>query len=141
MTDYLIPAAQIFLAVALLLVAILCLRLDAKLNALRRGKDGVAEAASKLSQAVARADTAIKALRNHTEEATVSLQKRIDEAQAISDGLKFLSATARALEPKSTQVHEQAVREQRISEPLWEDDDFRPARREPASASRWNGLR
>jgi uncharacterized phage infection (PIP) family protein YhgE len=131
MTEFLIPAAQIFLAIALLLVAVLCLRLDAKLNALRKGKDGVAAAAGQLSQAVARADAAVKALRAHSEEATAALQQRIDEAQAIADGLKFLTTTARALEPKATQVREDR----------WIDDDFRPARREPSSASKWNGLR
>jgi Domain of unknown function (DUF6468) len=131
MTDYFIPAAQIFLAIALLLVAVLCLRLDAKLNALRTGKDGVAAAASQLSQAVARADAAIRALRDHSEEATSSLQHRIDEAQAVSDGLKFLATTARALEPKASQVREER----------WQDDDFRPTRREPTSPSRWSGLR
>lgn len=131
MTDYLIPAAQVFLAIALLLVAVLCMRLDAKLNALRTGKDGVAAAASQLSQAVARADAAIRALRDHSEEATASLQQRIDEAKAVSDGLKFLATTARALEPKATQIREER----------WEDDDFRPARREPSSPSRWSGLR
>jgi hypothetical protein len=131
MMHYLIPAAQIFLAFALLLVAILCLRLDAKLTALRKGKDGVAAAAGQLSQAVARADAAIKALRTHSEEATTSLQQRIDEAQAVSDGLKFLATTARALEPKQTQVRDSR----------WDDDDFRPARREPSATSRWDGLR
>jgi chromosome segregation ATPase len=131
MMHYLIPAAQILLAIALLLVAILCLRLDAKLNALRKGKDGVAAAAGQLSQAVARADAAIKELRAHSEEATASLQQRIDEAQAVSDGLKFLATTARALEPKATQVRDNR----------WEDNDFRPARREPSATSRWDGLR
>lgn len=131
MTQYLIPAAQVFLAIALFLVAILCLRLDAKLNALRTGKDGVAAAAGKLSQAVARAEDAIKALREHSETATATLQHRIDEAQAVSDGLTFLSTTARALEPKATQIRENR----------WEEGDFRPARRDTATPSRWNGLR
>ncbi len=131
MIQYLIPAAQIFLAIALLLVAVLCLRLDAKLNALRKGKDGVAAAAGQLAQAVARADAAVKALRAHSEEATLTLQQRIDEAQAVSDGLKFLATTARALEPKASQVREER----------WEDDDFRPTRRDPNTPSRWDSLR
>lgn len=132
MTQYLIPAAQVFLGFALLLVAILCLRLDAKLNALRKGKDGVASAAAQLSKAVARADAAVKELRAYSEDATTSLQQRIDEAKAVSDGLTFLAKTARALEPKATQVRDDR----------WDDDaDFRPARRDPALPSRWSGLR
>lgn len=131
MMQYLIPGAQICLAIALLLVAILCLRLDAKLSALRKGKDGVAAAAGQLSQAVARADAAIKELRAHSEAATTSLQQRIDEAKAISDGLKFLSTTARALEPKESDIRQDR----------WKTQDFHPARREPTSPSRWSGLR
>ena len=131
MTDYLIPIAQIFLAFALLLVAILCLRLDAKLNALRKGSDGVAETAEKLAQAVTRAENAIKALREHSEDATLSLQKRIDEAHSVSDGLKFLATTARALEPKQSEARPAR----------WDDDGFQPAKREPSASSRWSGLR
>ena len=131
MIHFLIPAAQIFLAIALLLVAVLCLRLDAKLDALRKGRDGVAATAAQLSQAVLQADAAIKALRAHSDEASAALQARIAEAQAVSDGLKFLATTARALEPKATQVHDDR----------WAVDDFKPARREPSSVSRWDSLR
>ena len=131
MIEFLLPAAQIFLTLALLLVAILCLRLDAKLNALRQGKDGVAAAAEQLSHAVSQADAAIKALRAHSEDATASLQERIVEAQNISNGLKFLSAAARALEPRTTQAPDNR----------WHEDNFRPTRTEPTSASRWDGLR
>jgi hypothetical protein len=131
MTEFLIPAAQVFLAICLILVAVLCLRLDAKLNALRKGKDGVAATARELTQAVARADAAIKALRAHSEEATALLQQRIDEAQAMSDGLKFLTTTARALEPLQTDVRKDR----------WDEDDFRPARRDTSAPSRWGGLR
>ena len=131
MTQFLIPAAQVFLAIALLLVAILCWRLDAKLNALRKGKDGVAATAAQLSQAVLRADAAIKALRAHSEEATTSLQQRIDEAQSVSDGLKFLATTARALEPRATPARANH----------WDDDDFKPARLNSKSVSRWDSLR
>jgi predicted NAD/FAD-binding protein len=139
MSEILIPAAQIFLSLALMLVAILCFRLDAKLNALRKGKDGVAAAAGQLNAAVNRADAAIRALRAHSEEATELLQKRIDEAQAIGDGLKFLATTTRALESRSLEPRAREIAPSR--EPSWEDRDFVPARREPTSASRWGGLR
>lgn len=139
MNDILIPAAQIALAIALFLVAILCLRLDGKLNAMRKGKDGVAQTIGQLNAAVTRADAAIKALRDHTELSTAALQKRIDEAQSVADGLKFLASTARALEPKARELSARDIMpEPRTS---WEDDDFRPVRREPTSASRWSGLR
>lgn len=140
MTELITPIAQILLAIALFLVAVMCMRLDAKLNALRKGKDGVAASAAQLLNAVTRADTAIKALRTHSEDATASLQARIDEAQAVADGLKFLTTTARALEPKANQVRETRApaleREDR-----WAEDGFRPARGGPRSSERWGGLR
>jgi hypothetical protein len=137
MTELITPFAQILLAFALLLVAVMCLRLDAKLNALRKGSDGVAQSAAQLSQAVTRADAAIKSLRAHTEEASALLQARIEEAQGVSNGLKFLTTTARALEPKSDAVSRPAP----TREARWEDDDFRPARTQSGSGQSWGGLR
>jgi hypothetical protein len=140
MSELITPIAQILLAIALFLVAVMCMRLDAKLNALRQGKDGVAASAAQLSQAVTRADAAIKALRTHSEDATTSLQARIEEAQAVADGLKFLTTTAKALEPKASQMREaRDVRPAR--EDRWADDDFRPIRGAPRSSETWGGLR
>jgi hypothetical protein len=143
MTEILIPFAQILLAVALLLVAIMCMRLDAKLNALRKGKDGVAAAAIELSTAVSRADVAIKALRAHSEEATSALQERINEAQSIADGLKFLTTTARALEPRAqpTRLQPQEPTKPEARDDHWAQDDFRPARRDAQAGARWESLR
>jgi hypothetical protein len=139
MSDLLIPIAQVTLAFALLLVAILCLRLDGKLNAMRKGNDGVAKTIGQLNAAVTRAEAAIKALRAHTDDGTAALQKRIDEAKSVGDSLTFLASTARALEPKPQQLNARDILPE--PKPSWDDDDFRPARREPSSASRWSGLR
>jgi hypothetical protein len=136
MSEFLIPVAQIALSVALVLVAILCLRLDAKLNAMRKGQDGIAQTIGQLNAAVLRADSAIKALREQSTMAEASLQKQIEEAQSISDGLKFLTSTARALETKPRDIAPEPLRPNR-----WEDDDFVPARRDPNAGSRWSGLR
>jgi uncharacterized protein YoxC len=138
MSEILVPVAQIALSLALLLVAILCLRLDAKLNAMRKGKDGVAQTIGQLNAAVTRADAAIKALREHNDAASESLQKRIEEAQSVADGLKFVASTTRALEP---QARERNYVPEPKARPSWEDDDFRPARRAPTSDTRWSGLR
>jgi hypothetical protein len=139
MSEILIPIAQIALSIALMLVAILCLRLDAKLNAMRKGKDGVAATITQLNAAVSRADAAVKALRTYNEEASDALQKRIVEAKSVADGLQFLASTARALEPKARELTARDIAPE--PRPSWEDDDFRPARRELSSASRWSGLR
>jgi hypothetical protein len=137
MSEILIPVAQIALSFALLLVAILCLRLDGKLNAMRKGQDGIRQTIGQLNAAVVRADGAIKALREQSEVSNGNLQKQIEEASSVADGLKFLATTARALETK----HREIVPEPKPTHP-WEDDDFRPARRAPdRDSSRWSGLR
>jgi uncharacterized membrane protein YccC len=141
MSEILIPVAQIALSLALLLVAILCLRLDAKLNALRKGKDGIAQTIGQLNAAVARADAAIKALREHSDASADTLQKQMQEAKAVADGLKFLTSTARALEPAARDRDVRDYAPEPKARPSWEDDDFRPARRAASADSRWSGLR
>jgi hypothetical protein len=137
MSEFLIPIAQIALSFALVLVAILCLRLDGKLNAMRKGQDGIRQTIGQLNAAVLRADAAIKALREQSDVSNATLQKQIDEAQSVADGLKFLASTARALETKPPEMAPEPKPANR-----WEDDDFRPARRVPdRDASRWSGLR
>jgi hypothetical protein len=137
MSDFLIPIAQIAISFALLLVAILCLRLDRNLNAMRAGQDGIAQTIGQLNSAVLRADAAIKALREQSTLASGDLQRQIEEATAIADGLKFLTSTARALDTKPRETAPEPKANAR-----WEDDDFRPTRRDTtAAASRWSGLR
>jgi Domain of unknown function (DUF6468) len=147
---YLIPIAQIVLAIALFLVAVLCLRLEKRLSALREGKDGIAQAAAELSQAVGRAEASVAALRQTSEDAARDLQQRIEEARAASEALKFLSTTARAMEPRGqvdqsrapVGAAERSPARSALAERSnqWDEDDFRPSRREPAT-SRWGGLR
>lgn len=70
---------------ALLVIAILyCWRLDGRLKNLRSGKDGMLQAARELQSAVADAEKAISALRSSSDQAGRDLQKRIDEARAVS---------------------------------------------------------
>ena len=130
MIDFIFPIAQILLAIALGLVAILCLRLDRKLNAMKEGKDGIAAAAAELAQAVARAEASVKALKSSSEMAASDLQAKIDAARSAADALTFLTSTTRALEPRATPARTR-----------WEDEDHRPARREPPATERWSGLR
>lgn len=74
---------------ACLLVACLfyCWRLDQRLNALRKGQDGLREAARELSETVAQAEAAIRGLRATANDAGRDLQARIDEAKALAERL------------------------------------------------------
>jgi hypothetical protein len=81
MTDLYIPIAQIILAVAMLAVAVLCIRLDRKITALREGKDGVAAAATELALAVGRAEASVTALKSVSEAAGEDLQRAAGPAR------------------------------------------------------------
>ncbi|GBF57437.1 hypothetical protein PbB2_01104 [Candidatus Phycosocius bacilliformis] len=147
MTDLFIPIAQVLLAVAMLIVAVLCLRLDRKITALREGKDGVAAAAAELSQAVARAEASVAALKLSTETTSDDLHKSLEEARAASEALKFLVTTARALEAKpAPAVAAPPAEPMRPRRDLrWDDEeddaDFRLARRSRPLNETWGGLR
>ncbi|MEN9856239.1 MAG: hypothetical protein RL186_1419 [Pseudomonadota bacterium] len=141
MTSLVVPIAQIMLALALFWVALLCLRLDKKLTALRKGKDGVAQTSAQLSEVVSRAEAAIVALRQASSQASSELQARVDEARALYDGLRFLTTTARALEAKPSPTERAPEPIARDAGPQWGDDDFKPVRRSPAPTSRWESLR
>lgn len=100
------PLVQAVLAGCMVLVAVLCIRLDRRLAALREGRDGVAATAAALAAAVARAEAAVLALKSATDGASEDLDRRnrelerqIGEARAAGEALGFLVTTARALEP------------------------------------------
>ena len=144
MTDLFIPIAQIILAVAMLAVAVLCIRLDRKITALREGKDGVAAAATELALAVGRAEASVAALKSVSEAAGEDLQRNIEEARAAAEALKFLVTTARAVELKPAPVPEPAPTRQK-RDLRWDEEeveeDFRLARRVRPLAETWGGLR
>jgi hypothetical protein len=91
------PLFQGFLALALVLVSIMLIRVDRKLSALKSGRDGMAAATVELLTACAKAEAAVKALKDGEGEARANLDARLDEARALGETLKFLSTTARAV--------------------------------------------
>lgn len=145
------PAVQIMMTVALVLVGIICLRLDARLQAMRAGRDGVAATAAELAAAVSRAEAAVKALKAATEAASTDLERQVEEARSAGEALKFLTTAARALEPaaRSGVAPRPAdpVEAARPSIPdregwLYEEDRPRPDPELVArQRGRWSGLR
>lgn len=91
------PILQGFLALALVLVAVMLVRVDRKLSALKSGRDGMAAATVELMGACAKAEAAVKALRESESAARSALDGQLDEARGLTETLKFLSTTARAL--------------------------------------------
>jgi Domain of unknown function (DUF6468) len=72
------------LATLLLIAIIYCIRLDAKLKALRTGNTRMVEAARELQQSVVHADNAVMAMRRSAEAVGRELQTKIDEARAMA---------------------------------------------------------
>ncbi|MFC6196783.1 DUF6468 domain-containing protein [Ponticaulis profundi] len=75
------------LAVLLLLTVIYCWRLDQRLNALRKGNDGMIAAAKELAETIHQAEIAIQGLRQSATDTGRELQSRIDEARSVSNNL------------------------------------------------------
>lgn len=86
MTDYGF-LIEILLVVLLLLTIAYCWRLDQRLSRLRKGNDGMIEAAKELAETIAQAEMAVQGLRKTAAETGRELQARIDEARAISNNL------------------------------------------------------
>lgn len=78
---------EIILAVLLVLTIAYCWRLDQRLNTLRKGNDGMIDAARELAETIAQAETAVQGLRKTAAETGRELQTRIDEARNISNNL------------------------------------------------------
>lgn len=150
------PAVQVMMTVALVLVGIICLRLDARLQAMRAGRDGVAATAAELAAAVSRAEAAVKALKAATDAASTDLERQVEEARSAGEALKFLTTAARALEPTARsgaapRLAEQVAAAQRpvghersLDRDGWLYEEDRP-RPDPdlvaRQRGRWSGLR
>jgi hypothetical protein len=90
-------AALIFegLVAALLLVAVvMCWRVDQRLNALKRGQDGVREAVIALNEATDRARASLAALERATTESADVLERRVREARGLAEELQLMTGHA-----------------------------------------------
>lgn len=81
-----------------------CWRLERKLTQLRKGEDGLREAARELSESVTQAQAAILSLRSTAHEAGRDLQSRIDLARGLV-GDAPVSAPIAPRAPLSSQLN------------------------------------
>lgn len=88
MTSLVVPILEGLLALALAGVAIMCWRMDRRLDALRNGRDEAISSAAALLDAVTRAETAVRGLRATSSDVGTELQARIDEARTLSAELE-----------------------------------------------------
>ena len=88
-------AFQAAAAVIALTAAIMAWRLERRLVRLRSGQDGMQQAAAALTEAVARAETSVRALRAEGADAAQELEGLIAKARAASDELRLLNAAPR----------------------------------------------
>ncbi|WP_300543122.1 DUF6468 domain-containing protein [Maricaulis sp.] len=90
-------AALVFegLVAALLLVAVvMCWRVDRRLNALKKGQDGVQSSVIALNEATDRARASLAALERATAQSGKELESRVAEARKLSDELRLMAGQA-----------------------------------------------
>lgn len=92
-----IPATQGLLIFALFGVAFLFVRLDGKLNAMKKGTDGIRQTIIELNTALAQAQKAMADLKTASDQTSAQLAKKIDEANAAKEALGFASSAAKAI--------------------------------------------
>lgn len=83
-----------FVAILLLVAAVMMWRVDRKLSALRSGQDGVRTAVVALDEATDRARASLAALQRATREGGEDLQNSVREARRVSDELRLLTSGA-----------------------------------------------
>lgn len=77
-------------SIVLVLVAVLCWRLDRRLTALKNGQDGVRQTVVELADATRRAEASVHDLRAASDDAGRALDAKITAARAIADELSLL---------------------------------------------------
>jgi hypothetical protein len=87
-------AMNIAIGVLLLATIVQCFRLDRKLMQLRKGQDGMREAAAELVDSIQRAEAAVRGLRAASDDAKRDLQQRIDEARGLAGRMADLRGRA-----------------------------------------------
>lgn len=139
--NYALLASQVVLTLVLFWVAALFIKLDKKLNALKKGTDGVQQSMFDLNQAVDRANDVVALLKSSTNEANQELVTRIEDAKLASEKLRFATTAAQALSAQVTMPKPapRPVESAQIRSRLSDLDDLPPVDFE--RRNKWGGLR
>lgn len=140
-SQYAVPAIEIMLIAALFWVAGIFMVLDKKLNAMKKGTDGIKDTIAELNGAIERAQSAVLALKNNTNAANLELEKRIEEAKAAGEALKFLTTAQKAINsaPKATHNNDLTTMSQYNGRRRTNLEDLPPL--DPQKRNIWGGLR
>lgn len=98
------PAVQLILVAVLFWVGFLFMRVDKKLNQLRRGTDGVRGTIVELNKAVNNAKDALDNLKVGTASQIDEINTKLEEAKQLSEGLTFLNSVKKNLNPTTTSL-------------------------------------
>ena len=90
---------ELAVAFVLVLVALLCWRLDRRLTALKTGQDGVRQTVVELAEATQRAQASVRELRALSDDAGRDLENKIATARALADELSLLAGRERDARP------------------------------------------
>ncbi len=114
-----LPASQILLTLCLFWVAVLFLKLDKKLNDMKKGTDGIKDTIIELNQTIATAQNAINNLKLSTKSAQAEIDEKLEDAKFIAEKLAFLASAAKAIQnaPPPVQASPQAS----YSDPIFDE--------------------
>jgi hypothetical protein len=84
---------ELALTALLAVTLVYCIVLERRLAALRSGQDGLKGTISELNAAIARAGTAMTALKGSAADAAELLDARVGHARALSDELSLITAS------------------------------------------------
>ncbi len=138
---YAVQAIEIILICALFWVAGIFIVLDKKLNAMKKGTDGIKDTITELNNAIERAQAAVLALKSNSNAANLELEKRIEEAKAAGESLKFLTNAQKAINsaPKASHNNDLTTMSQYNGKRRTNLDDLPPL--DPQKRNIWGGLR
>ncbi len=148
--QYAVPMTQGLLIFALFGVAFLFVRLDGKLNAMKKGTDGIRQTIVELNNALAQAQKAMQDLKNASDNSSAQLAKKIEEANAAKEALAFATTTAKAIKIDTPQKVEYSRGDfsAKSNEERFRDDNYQRRSRfddlPPINENRrreWGGLR
>lgn len=131
------PATQALLILALFIVAILFIRLDGKLNAMKKGTDGVRDTIIEVNHALNRAQSAITELKSASNAELNEISTKIEEAKAATEALRFATTAAKAIGANNSFVKE--ILPQTTQSRSSKFDDLPPI--DSSRRNHWGGLR
>jgi len=109
---------ELALTVLLAITLVYCIVLERRLAALRSGQDGLKGSVAELNAAIARAGTAMTALKGSAADAAEQLDSRLSRARGLTDELSLITASGERIAERFDRAAPKAAATRPASMPL-----------------------